>query len=419
MHAAILCFLLGGFRVYSQDSTALRVPAGCHSHEYMLEQQSMHPGLAERIEAESRKLSGYPGNARTASPDFSTNTISVVFHVVYNTSAQNVPDGRLLEQLQVLNEDFNASNADIANVPSAFKPLIGNAGIRFCLAQRDPNDNPTSGITRTYTADTLFSIDDAVKYDSTGGCSIWNRDRYLNIWVCKLMGPVLGYTARPGSPASVDGAVIDYRYIGLSGSLAPYNLGHSVSHEIGHWFNLIHTWGDANCGNDLVNDTPKQQGPNYGTSGNCPSFPHVTCSNAPNGDMWMNFMDFGYDHCACFFTAGQCARMNAALNVNRPRLKSSNACQPLAIKEETGILGFSVYPNPAHENLNIDLSLLNTGNIQINVYNALGVRVLNKGIESHREGVIVLDVNDIPGGMYFLELITPHLTVNRKIQVQK
>ena len=147
-----------------------------------------------------------------------------------------------------------------------------------------------------------------MKKVSTGGLDAWNASKYLNLWVCNLSGGVLGYAQFPGGAAATDGVVILTTAFGKGGSAAsPFNLGRTATHEVGHWLNLRHIWGDANCGNDLVSDTPTQQTSNYG----CPSFPHVTCSNGSNGDMFMNYMDYVDDRCMYMFSTGQSTRMNA------------------------------------------------------------------------------------------------------------
>src|SRR5439155_1096778 len=177
--------------------------------------------------------------------------------------------------------------------------------------------NPTNGITRTATARTSFSDDDGVKSAATGGAAAWPSDRYLNIWVCPLGGGLLGYAQFPGGPAATDGVVILHSAFGTSGTAAaPFNLGRSATHEVGHWLNLRHIWGDDGngCnGSDFVDDTPNQAGPNYGT----PVFPHVTCNNGPNGDAFMNYMDYVDDAAMFMFTAGQVARMQACLDGDR------------------------------------------------------------------------------------------------------
>jgi hypothetical protein len=251
-------------------------------------------------------------------------TIPVVFNVVWNTTAENISDARLLEQLQVLNDDFRKLNADQSLVPAVFQPLHVDCEINFCLATRDPNGNATTGIRRQNTATTAFIDNDAVKFTSQGGLDAWPSSQYLNFWVCDLSGGLLGYAQFPGGPANTDGVVCDFAYTGVTGASAPFNKGRTATHEVGHWLNLRHIWGDANCGNDLVSDTPTQQTSN----GGCPAFPKVTCSNGPNGDMFMNYMDYTDDACMYMFTAGQKARMQAlfATGGARVSLLSSLGC---------------------------------------------------------------------------------------------
>lgn len=242
--------------------------------------------------------------------------IPVVVHVVYNTPQQEISDEQIKSQIRILNEDFRKLNTDVASVPSAFQPLAADARIEFALACRGPDGKPTTGITRTQTSVTSFSDDDAVKFTAQGGHDAWPRDKYLNIWVCNLQ-PYLGYAQFPGGPADTDGVVITYTAFGDTGTAAaPFNKGRTATHEIGHWLNLRHIWGDdcptANqCGgSDLVNDTPNQECMNYG----CPTFPKVSCNNGPNGDLFMDYMDYTDDACMVMFTKGQSARMDAALD---------------------------------------------------------------------------------------------------------
>ena len=245
-----------------------------------------------------------------------TTTVPVVVHVVYRTLSENISSEQVASQIDVLNEDFTKRNRDAESVPSVWRDAVGDARIVFRLADRAPDSAVTSGITRTSTHFAAFGDDDAVKLAASGGAGAWPADRYLNIWVCHLED-LLGYAQFPGGPAYTDGVVIDYRAFGTSGTAeAPFNLGRTATHEVGHWLNLFHIWGDdgAGCtGTDQVDDTPNQGGPNTG----CPSFPHVTCNNGPEGDMFVNFMDYVDDRCMVMFTAGQVERMHAALDEAR------------------------------------------------------------------------------------------------------
>jgi hypothetical protein len=252
--------------------------------------------------------------------------IPVVVHVVYNTPQQNVTDAQIQSQIGVLNEDYRRLNADASQVPNAFAGVAADLRIEFGLAVRDPDCNATSGITRTQTAVALFSPNDNVKAAATGGHDPWPRDQYLNIWVCRLT--YLGYATYPGADAAVDGVVIDYEAFGNTGTAdPPYHLGRTATHEIGHWLDLLHIWGDdagACTGSDNVADTPNQADKNFG----CPAFPHVSCGNGPNGDMFMNYMDYVDDSCMCMFTAGQGLRVEAVLHTTRNQILASDGLVP-------------------------------------------------------------------------------------------
>ncbi len=241
--------------------------------------------------------------------------IPVVVHVVWNTAAQNISDAQIQSQIDVLNRDFRMTNPDIGQVPAAWQPLTADARIEFFLAATDPNGNPTNGITRTPTNVASFAqAGNPVKFAAQGGADAWPADKYLNIWVCPLGGGLLGYAQFPGGPANTDGVVILQSAFGTIGTAtSPFDKGRTATHEIGHWLNLFHIWGDdgTGCGgSDEVADTPNAAGPNYG----CPAFPHATCGNGPNGDMFVNYMDYTDDACMFMFTAGQVARMQAALD---------------------------------------------------------------------------------------------------------
>jgi Pregnancy-associated plasma protein-A len=240
-------------------------------------------------------------------------TIPVVVHVIYKRQAENISKAQINSQIDVLNKDFGASNSDIGNVPAAWSGLVGNAKIKFKLATVDPDGEPTDGITRTETARTSFPANgDPVKRKSEGGVAAWPTKRYLNIWVCNLASNLLGYAQFPGGPAKTDGVVILHSAFGTKGTVqAPFDKGRTATHEVGHWLNLRHIWADTmGCGgSDHVVDTPNAAGPNVGE----PVFPSITCNNGPNGDMFVNYMDYSDDVAMFMFTAGQAARMNACL----------------------------------------------------------------------------------------------------------
>jgi hypothetical protein len=240
-------------------------------------------------------------------------TIPVVVHVLYKTRAENITAAQIRSQIAVLNRDFRATNADKKKVPNVWKGLVADSRIQFALATTDPAGQATNGIVRKRTTRDEFGSGDTVKSAATGGSDAWPSDRYLNIWVCTLAGGLLGYAQFPGGPSATDGVVVLNTAFGTRGTAAaPFHLGRTTTHEVGHWLNLRHIWGDTeDCsGSDLVSDTPNAEGPNFGT----PGFPRISCNNGPSGDMLMNYMDYVDDAAMFMFTPQQVARMHAALD---------------------------------------------------------------------------------------------------------
>ena len=247
-------------------------------------------------------------------------TIPVVFHVVYANSTENISDAQLLEQLQVLNDDFRRLNADQDNI----WPQAADTEIEFCLATRDPNGAPSSGILRVPTTSGSFGSSDAVKFTSQGGSDAWPADEYMNFWVCNLGGGLLGYAQFPGGNPATDGIVCGYQFVGIDGPGAgAYNLGRTATHEVGHWLNLRHIWGDGPCGaDDFVADTPESDGSNFGCD-----LGSVSCGSE---DMVQNYMDYSDDGCMNVFSQGQGDRMQAlfAPGGTRAGILTSNGCLP-------------------------------------------------------------------------------------------
>ena len=261
--------------------------------------------------------------------------IPVVVHVLWNTAAQNVSDAQINSQIAVLNADFRRTNADAASVPAHFAGAAADTRIEFALAVRDPNCAVTTGITRTNTATAGFTkaTRNNVKSAVTGGADPWPSDRYLNMWVANFTDSLLGFATFPGGSAALDGFVVDTQAFGTIGTAtAPFNLGRTATHEIGHWLNLIHIWGDDTTQSnqclqsDNCADTPNQADETYGT----PSGIRISCSNGPNGDMYMNYMDYTDDAGMFMFSQDQATRMNAALSVSRTGMLASDGLIPVS-----------------------------------------------------------------------------------------
>ena len=301
----------------------------CATQEYHLDHTKYFPEVLDNVEAIERHTLQY-----ITTPQLSVRgsviTIPVVIHIIHRTAnpSENISDEQIMSQLEVLNNDYRRLNKDATSTPSVFQTLAADCGIEFKLAQRTAEGTATNGIVRYASSrKTPWGKSDDVKIPSMGGIAPWNPSKYLNLYVCSIGGGVLGYSSMPGSLAAYDGVVIDYRFFGTKGNVvAPFHMGRTTTHEVGHWLNLRHTWGDNDCGDDLVHDTPQQREPNYG----CVTFPHISCSNDNKGDMFMNFMDYTDDGCMNMFSSGQKARIQAifAFGGARSSLLSSDALTP-------------------------------------------------------------------------------------------
>jgi PKD repeat protein len=261
-------------------------------------------------------------------------TIPVVVHVIHNTAngaigGKNIPSQQVLDQIAVLNEDYRRLNADTNNTPSLYKPVAADVQIEFCLAVRDPNGEPTNGILRVYSPQSTF---DAYSYaDETylKGLSYWPSDQYLNIWVCDLASGVLGYSQFPSDindnqgPATTDGVVIDFSTFGRNVPTSTrYNQGRTTTHEIGHWLDLYHIWGDASdcSGDDFCADIPPCSDDYYASKPSCTA--PFQCGNVR---MIQNYMDYSDDACMNLFTADQKARIQSAMVVSPRRIAIQNS----------------------------------------------------------------------------------------------
>ncbi|MBK8499980.1 MAG: PKD domain-containing protein [Flavobacteriales bacterium] len=235
-------------------------------------------------------------------------TIPVVFHIIHNNGQENISDEQVYDAIRVLNDDYNRLNADWDNVRPEFLGIVADVGITFALARKDPSGNCTKGITRTLstlTYDGTQTMKDLIQ---------WPRNKYLNVWVAASADGAAGYTYRPGAVtnwAEADGIVLLHNY---TGSIGTSSVSHSrtLTHEVGHWINLKHCWGDSNdpgldenCNqDDNVSDTPNTKG---WTS--C-FLAGASCSSTI--DNVENYMEYSY--CSKMFTEGQKTRMLAALN---------------------------------------------------------------------------------------------------------
>ena len=279
----------------------------CASHEVHQQQLKDNPGLAKKmaeIEAFTKKVSLDPSAYRLVSPG--VYEIPVVVNVLYRTAAENISAAQIQSQIDVLNADFEGTNSDISLLLStAFNDVkSGNTNIKFVLDQ----------VVKKSTTKTSWRTNDDMKKSSKGGINPTSPTTKLNVWVCTLSNSILGYAQFPGGSSATDGVVILNTAFGNTGTAkAPFNKGRTATHEVGHWLNLRHIWGDATCGSDLVDDTPTHNTSN----GGCPPAGHrSTCAGTPV-EMTMNYMDYTYDACMYMFSAGQKTRMLATFSAAR------------------------------------------------------------------------------------------------------
>lgn len=321
-------FLLLIFTMLSVSMTAQRT---CGSADLLEKQLLDDPSMEERMQAIERFTTQYLKSPLRSNADQQI-TIPIVFHIVYSSEEGNVSQAQIESQLRILNEDFQRLNADTTGTPEVFQPVAADLNITFCLATIDPDGNPTTGITRTATSvESFSSSSDDIYFDARGGKDAWDPSSYLNFWVCNLANGLLGFAQYPGGPEASDGVVVGYRYFGDIGTaVSPFNLGRTGTHEVGHYFNLRHIWGNGDCSvDDLVGDTPLAGSPNY--DGLPCSFPGAnSCGSGAEDlpDMFQNYMDYSDDGCMNMFTEGQSDRVRAlfAFGGARYDLLLSNAC---------------------------------------------------------------------------------------------
>jgi len=415
----IMAMMMGGF-AYSQTGRT------CGTMEVYHEMMK-DPEFAKNIQLINEQAAQYADENANHKEAGATITIPVVVHVVYANNAQNISTTQIQAQINQLNADFSATNTDISTVPSVFQSVIANTNIQFCLAVRDPNGNSTDGIIRKQTTVSSFSLSNAVKYDAQGGSNAWPRDSYLNLWVCNLGSNLLGYAQFPGGTAATDGVVIHYKSVGSIAQpypgFSPYNLGRTGSHEIGHWLGLYHIWGDASCGNDQVNDTPTAEAPHYG----CGTLIHPLHVNmcgagtSPNGEMFMNYMDYSDDACLKMFTQGQATRMNSILNNARSPLKLSNGCTPLGIANafDAESAGITFHPNPSQGLVFMNIPENMTGIVKVNVMTSTGSVILTRQVNTRESLKAEFNLSDYANGLYLFDIVFEDRHYSKRISIER
>lgn len=319
-----LAFICGAFNLFAQTHEEHPYPGEhltCKTND-LSDEYARKLGIDPTNGPEAREYENFiqdfiRNNEGTRSERGVVYIIPIVFHVVHIGGPENISDAQIFDQLNILNRDYRKLNADTSVVVSAFSGIVADCEIEFRLAQKDALGNCVSGINRIFSSTTNLgdrSMVDAVNSYLNGGTSTTNirypRNKYLNIWVCKYADGAAGYTSLPAAwvPSKYDGIWIQYNYVGSIGA-SSLTTSRALTHEVGHWLNLRHVWGNTNnpgvsCGDDLVTDTPETEG---WTSCNLSG---ATCGSPI--DNVQNYMEYSY--CSRMFTEGQKARMRAALN---------------------------------------------------------------------------------------------------------
>lgn len=402
MHISICLCLLMTFTVTQGQNR-------CGS-EYVEHLSALHnPNFIQQKEATERAIADAIRN-----PSLSLRNelyIPIVVHVVYNEDFERISDEQIASQIELLNADFSALLIP-AGIPDEFANLYEDVGIRFCLAKNDPEGNPTNGITYNTTniKNIGLKVDESgrkkVQHGFLGGADAWPTDKYLNIWVCRL-DEFLGYATRPGGSffSGEDGVVINYTNFGNIGTVnpkGPYNLGRTTTHEVGHYFGLLHLWGEnANgCGDDLVEDTPQQGTPHYG----CPNYPQLSCMNS---NMFMNFMDYTDDKCMFMFTPGQGQRMRATLESTRNLLLNGENTHCDQFNDP--IEGLAKRMKLLQSVVKDEVILVQDAGykevIHVTIYDMSG-RELKKLVKISQQKIIIDLENEFAPGMYILNVRT-------------
>lgn len=304
--------------------TSQNLQKKCHANEAVENLFQLYPQLKAQQQSVDEQISRFAASDRLEGRNAEV-TIPVVVHIVYRTTNENITDAQVRSQIEALNRDFNKENSDAIKIPPVFSTVAADCNIRFQLATIDPQGSETYGIVRHYSANLTWGVSDDIKMPIKGGFAPWDPAKYMNIWVCNMGGRSIGFASFPGMPAEYDGIVIDYRAFGTNGTAkAPYSMGRTCVHEVGHYLGLYHIWGDSKCGDDHIHDTPTQEAEHKGV----PSFPqHSTCGSTQTIDMFMNYMDYVNDDAMFMFTKGQKDKMLATLTVTRSGLIQSSVLQ--------------------------------------------------------------------------------------------
>ncbi len=387
------------------------------------------------IRTEENKEAALHRNTRT---DKTIYTLPLVIHILWSDSAERLPLWQVESQINVLNRDYNRLNSDTVNTPSVFKQVAASMNIIFCLAQRDPNGNPTTGVVyKQVPPSTQFTDNDAMKFPSLGGDTAWDVTKYLNVWVCNLAGGLLGYSVFPFLPLNAHfGSVVLYSAFGDTslpgGLLANYNLGRTTTHEIGHLLDLHHPWADDyglcpwnNGGSsDSIPDIPPEgnsqsdgYGAGWGPTFGCPPFPYTdNCTSSFPGIMFENYMEYTNDACMNIFSRDQALRAWGTINGPLASLLTSDACTPLSVDNLNISEEVAIYPNPSAGKFNIEWTMIN-GDWSVEAFDVLSRKICSQ--YQLKDKSCIVDLSGYPNGVYFIRIINGNSITCKKVVVTR
>ncbi|GAB3506795.1 M43 family zinc metalloprotease [Emticicia fontis] len=354
--------------------------------------------------------------------------IPVVVHVIHNQlggtiAENNIPDEQIFSQIKVLNEDYRRKEQTMGYNNN---PIGADTKIEFFLASKDPDGNPTSGITRHYNSTAEFSLLNDNDRKKLSNIVYWDSNKYLNIWVTAYQSPYIGYAEFPYAetidglgdeiPESIDGAFIDYRVFGKkSGSNTEgiYSFGRTATHEIGHWLGLIHTWGDEYCGTDYVDDTPPT------SESNSTIFCRDMFSNC-NGPRTRNliedYMDYSPDSCMNIFTEGQKQRMRAVVELSQRRKRVANYAKFQL--PPSNALNVALIPNPTtKDNIQVQVLLPDFQDFTISLIDIKGRNIYSASFSDYPSTIVTLKTPDIPAGAYFVNVVSKQESVVTRLAI--